>query len=48
MYAAGTSAYAANAGLDLDKDHKITKAEAGSLVRAKLNKGRQPSSTART
>lgn len=39
MYAAGTSAYAANSGLDTDRDHIITKAEAGALVRQKLAKG---------
>lgn len=42
MYVRGSDAYAANAGLDLDGDHVITKAEAGSLVRAKLVKGRRP------
>lgn len=42
MYVRGSDAYAANAGLDLDGDHVITKAEAGSLVRAKLVKGRLP------
>lgn len=42
MYAKGTSAYAANAGLDVNKDHIITKAEAGALVRAKLAKGYKP------
>lgn len=42
MYVRGSDAYAANAGLDLDGDHLITKAEAGSLVRAKLVKGRLP------
>ncbi len=42
MYVRGSDAYAANAGLDLDGDHVITKAEAGSLIRAKLAKGRLP------
>lgn len=42
MYAKGSSAYAANAGLDVNKDHIITKAEAGALVRLKLAKGYQP------
>jgi hypothetical protein len=42
MYLRGSDAYAANAGLDLDGDHVITKAEAGSLIRAKLAKGRLP------
>ena len=40
MYVKGTSAYAANAGLDTDRDSIVTKAEAGALVRAKLLKGR--------
>lgn len=39
MYTQGTSAYKVNAGLDLNKDGIITKAEAGRLVRAKLDKG---------
>lgn len=42
IYVRGSDAYAANAGLDLDGDHVITKAEAGSLIRAKLAKGRRP------
>lgn len=42
MYVRGTDAYAANAGLDTNKDHKITKREAGALVRAKLDKGLLP------
>lgn len=39
MYAEGSSAYAVNSGLDVNKDHIITKAEAGALVRQKLAKG---------
>jgi hypothetical protein len=39
MYVKGSSAFAANAGLDIDKDGIITKAEAGRLVRQKLTKG---------
>ncbi|WCD44101.1 hypothetical protein Kuura_023 [Caulobacter phage Kuura] len=39
MYVKGTSAYAVNASLDLNKDHTITKREAGELVRLKLAKG---------
>ena len=46
MYVKGTSAYAANAGLDLDKNHVITKAEAGSLVREKLRRGLLPENVA--
>jgi len=39
MYVKGTDAFAANAGLDTNKDGVITKREAGALVRAKLEKG---------
>lgn len=39
MYVKGTSAFAANAGLDLNHDGVITKAEAGRLVRQKLARG---------
>ena len=46
MYVKGTSAYAANAGLDLDGNHIITKAEAGSLVREKLRRGLLPENVA--
>lgn len=35
-------AYTQNAGLDLDRDGRITKAEAASLVMAKLERGRLP------
>lgn len=42
MYTDGSLAYKANRGLDLDKNGTITKAEAGSLIRAKLAKGLQP------
>lgn len=41
MYVAGSAAYAANGGLDLNHDHVITKAEAASLVMAKKTKGRE-------
>ena len=37
----GGIGYRQNSGLDIDKDGKITKAEATALVRAKLNKGLQ-------
>lgn len=46
MYVKGTSAFAANAGLDLDKDSVITKEEAGSLVREKLRRGLLPENVA--
>lgn len=39
MYASGSAAYKANAGLDVNEDKIITKAEAGALVRQKLAKG---------
>ncbi len=39
MWVAGSSAFAANAGLDANKDHQITKAEAVAHVQAKLDKG---------
>lgn len=42
MYIEGSKAYAANAGLDTNKDHTITKAEAVALVTQKLAKGLQP------
>lgn len=42
MYAKGSPAYLANNGLDLNHDGLITKAEAGALVRAKLEKGLKP------
>lgn len=46
MYVKGSSAYAANAGLDLDHNAVITKAEAGSLVREKLRRGLLPENMA--
>jgi hypothetical protein len=42
MYVRGSSAYAANLGLDTDKNGVITKAEAGALIRAILQEGLQP------
>lgn len=39
MMVKGDGNYAANAGLDVDKDHTITKAEAAAMVTAKLAKG---------
>jgi hypothetical protein len=39
LHSKGTSAYAVNKGLDVDRNGVITKAEAESLVRAKLAKG---------
>jgi hypothetical protein len=39
MYRAGSSAFSANAGLDIDKNGIITKQEAGRLVRQKLQRG---------
>lgn len=39
MYTRGTASYNANAGLDLNHDGIITKAEAGRLVRQKLARG---------
>lgn len=39
LWISGTSAYAVNAGLDANKDHKITKAEAAARVGALLIEG---------
>lgn len=39
LHSKGTSAYAVNSGLDVNKDGVITKREAGLLVRKKLDKG---------
>jgi hypothetical protein len=39
LWISGTSAYAVNAGLDANKDHKITKAEAAARVGAMLIEG---------
>lgn len=39
LWISGTSAYAVNAGLDANKDHKITKAEAAARVGAMLIQG---------
>lgn len=42
MWVKGSSAYAANAGLDANKDHKITKAEAAARVAEMLTEGLLP------
>jgi len=42
LFTQGTRAYDQNKGLDSNRDGKITKREAGSKVRAKLEKGRTP------
>lgn len=42
MWVSGSSAYAANAGLDANKDHTITKGEAVERVQAKLIAGLLP------
>lgn len=46
MWVAGSSAYAANAGLDADQDHIITKAEAAARVAALLAEGLKPENAA--
>lgn len=46
IFVEGTSAYAVNAGLDADKDHKVTKAEAAARVTSLLNEGRLPQNAA--
>jgi hypothetical protein len=46
MWVAGSSQYAANAGLDANKDHTITKAEAGARVAAVLAEGLHPENVA--
>lgn len=42
LWVAGSQAYAVNAGLDANKDHKITKREAAAKVQAKLERGMSP------
>lgn len=42
LFVQPSKAYAQNAGLDIDKDGRITKAEAASLVQARLERGRLP------
>jgi hypothetical protein len=42
MWVKGSAAYGVNAGLDVNKDHVITKAEAASKVRALLAEGLLP------
>lgn len=42
MWVSGSSAYAVNAGLDANKDHQITKAEAVARVEATLSRGLLP------
>ena len=42
MWVKGQQAYAVNAGLDANKDHQITKAEAGAKVHALLAEGLRP------
>lgn len=46
MWIQGTEQYAVNAGLDTDKDHKITKAEAGAIVHSYLAEGLKPENVA--
>lgn len=46
MWVQGSSAYAANAGLDANKDHTITKAEAAAHVAALLAEGLKPENCA--
>lgn len=46
MYLKDSAAYAANSSLDINKDGKITKGEAGKLVRDKLAKGLLPANVA--
>lgn len=46
MWVSGSSAYTANAGLDTDKDHRITKAEAAARVGALLIEGMGPTNAA--
>lgn len=46
MWVQGSSTYAANAGLDANKDHVITRAEAVARVAAKLAEGLQPQNVA--
>lgn len=46
MWVKGDRAYAVNAGLDANKDHQITKAEAAAKVHALLAEGFQPENVA--
>lgn len=46
MWIDGSRQYAVNAGLDANKDHQITKAEAGARVAAVLAEGLQPENVA--
>lgn len=46
MWVKGSQAYAVNAGLDANKDHQITKAEAGAKVHALLAEGLRPENVA--
>jgi len=46
MWVKGSAAYAVNAGLDSDKDHQITKAEAAAKVHALLAEGLLPENVA--
>ena len=46
MWVKGSRAYAVNAGLDKNKDHQITKAEAGAHVHALLAEGLRPENVA--
>lgn len=46
LWVLGGSPYAVNAGLDANKDHKITKAEAAARVSAKLIEGLGPTNAA--
>lgn len=42
LWVSGTQAYVVNRGLDLNRDGRVTKAEATEKVRALLEKGRRP------
>lgn len=46
MWVEGSRQYAVNAGLDANKDHQITKAEAGAKVSALLAEGLRPENVA--
>lgn len=46
MWVEGQAAFAVNAGLDADKDHQITKAEAAAKVAAQLAEGLKPENAA--
>lgn len=45
MWVEGQAAYAVNAGLDANRDHQITKAEAAAHVAAQLAEGLKPENT---